>query len=69
MQQSYYDFRYEDEDTVMNEIEEFFSYVEAPQVEENLRAWEGSFEGGKFRHGAAYYPVSKLIISTSNRVD
>lgn len=31
----------------MNEIEEFFSYVEAPQVEENLRAWEGSFEGGE----------------------
>lgn len=42
-----YDFRYEDEDTVMNEIEEFFSYVEAPQFGENLRAWEGSFPEGE----------------------
>ncbi|KAH8118350.1 hypothetical protein DFH11DRAFT_1540546 [Phellopilus nigrolimitatus] len=40
-----YDFRYEDEDTVMNEIEEFFSYIEAPQFGENLKAWEGSFPG------------------------
>lgn len=43
--QSYYDFRYDDEDTVLNEIEEFYSYVEMPQVAENLRAWEGSFPG------------------------
>ncbi|KAI0089271.1 hypothetical protein BDY19DRAFT_944963 [Irpex rosettiformis] len=41
--QSYYDFRYDDEDTVLNEIEEFYSYVEMPQVAENLRAWEGCF--------------------------
>ncbi|OCB91552.1 hypothetical protein A7U60_g1178 [Sanghuangporus baumii] len=40
-----YDFKYEDEDTVMNEIDEFFSYVEAPQIGENLKAWEGSFPG------------------------
>ncbi|EMD40803.1 hypothetical protein CERSUDRAFT_111387 [Gelatoporia subvermispora B] len=43
--QSQYNFRYEDEDMVMNEIDEFYSYVEMPQVEENLRAWEGSFPG------------------------
>lgn len=30
---------------MLNEIEEFYSYVEMPQVAENLRAWEGSFEG------------------------
>ena len=30
----------------MNEIEEFYSYVEMPQAAENLRAWEGSFDGG-----------------------
>jgi hypothetical protein len=30
----------------MNEIEEFYSYVEMPQVAENLKAWEGSFSGG-----------------------
>lgn len=46
VQQSYYDFRYDDEDHVLNEIEEFYSYVEMPQVAENLKAWEGSFPGG-----------------------
>ncbi|KAF7331855.1 hypothetical protein MKEN_00065600 [Mycena kentingensis (nom. inval.)] len=40
-----YDFKYDDEDTVMSEIAEFYSYVEMPQVAENLRAWEGSFHG------------------------
>ncbi|KAH9918243.1 N1221-domain-containing protein [Epithele typhae] len=43
--QSFYDFRYYDEDTVMNEIEEFYSYAELPQVAENLRAWDGSYPG------------------------
>lgn len=47
-QQSFYDFRYDDEDTVMNEIDEFYSYVEMPQVAENLKAWQGSFLGGTF---------------------
>ncbi|KII95814.1 hypothetical protein PLICRDRAFT_98306 [Plicaturopsis crispa FD-325 SS-3] len=46
--QSYYDFRYDDEDTVLNEIEEFYSYVEMPQVAENLKAWEGSFAGAEW---------------------
>ncbi|KAH7105672.1 hypothetical protein BKA62DRAFT_690518 [Auriculariales sp. MPI-PUGE-AT-0066] len=40
-----YDYRYDDEDTVMNEIEEFYSYVEVPQVSENLKAFRGSFSG------------------------
>lgn len=30
----------------MNEIDEFYSYVEMPQVVENLKAWNGSFQGG-----------------------
>lgn len=30
----------------MNEIDEFYSYVEMPQVAENLKAWEGSFTTG-----------------------
>jgi hypothetical protein len=46
IQQSFYDFRYDDEDTVLHEIEEFYSYVEMPQVAENLKAWQGSFKGG-----------------------
>lgn len=45
---SQYAMRYEDEDTVFNEIEEFYSYVEVPQVAENLKAWQGSFQGGKY---------------------
>ncbi|QRV73145.1 striatin-interacting protein 1 [Ceratobasidium sp. AG-Ba] len=43
--QQRFDFRYDDEDTVFNEIDEFFSYVEVPQYAENMRAWEGSFNG------------------------
>lgn len=32
---------------MLNEIEEFYSYVEMPQVEENAKAWvQGTFEGG-----------------------
>lgn len=30
----------------MNEIEEFYSYIEMPQAAENLKAWEGSFTAG-----------------------
>lgn len=52
-QQSWFDFVYDDEDTVMNEIEEFYSYIEMPQVAENLKAWEGSFKAG-----APDYPIS-----------
>ncbi|KAJ3840755.1 hypothetical protein F5878DRAFT_52130 [Lentinula raphanica] len=40
----WYDFNYDDEDTVMNELDELYSYVEMPQVAENLRAWQGSFK-------------------------
>jgi len=32
----------------MNEIEEFYSYIEMPQVMENMKAWEGSFHDGMF---------------------
>ena len=46
IQQCYYDFKYDDEDTVLNELEEFYSYVEMPQAAENLKAWRGSFNGG-----------------------
>ena len=46
LQQVWYDFNYDDEDTVMNELDELYSYVEMPQVAENLRAWQGSFKDG-----------------------
>lgn len=32
----------------MNEIDELYSYVEMPQVTENLKAWKGSFPAGIF---------------------
>lgn len=32
----------------MNELDELYSYVEMPQVSENLRAWQGSFTGGAY---------------------
>ncbi|EKM80457.1 hypothetical protein AGABI1DRAFT_120468 [Agaricus bisporus var. burnettii JB137-S8] len=40
---SWFDYKYDDEDTVMAEIEEFYSYVEMPQAVENLKAWEDSY--------------------------
>ncbi|TFK74417.1 hypothetical protein BDN72DRAFT_812821 [Pluteus cervinus] len=41
--QSWFDFKYDDEDTVISEIDEFYSYIEMPQVAENLNAWKGSY--------------------------
>lgn len=32
----------------MNEIDELYSYVEMPQVAENLKAWKGSFKDGAY---------------------
>ncbi|EPT03705.1 hypothetical protein FOMPIDRAFT_1022279 [Fomitopsis schrenkii] len=67
--QSYYDFKYDDEDTVLNEIEEFYSYVEMPQVAENLKAWEGSFPEvwieSSFAHRKAHVEV--LLESLEHR--
>ncbi|PPQ92380.1 hypothetical protein CVT25_008730 [Psilocybe cyanescens] len=48
--QSLFDFKYDDEDTVMNEIEEFYSYIEMLQVAENMKSWEGSFHDGTRAH-------------------
>ncbi|KZS97748.1 hypothetical protein SISNIDRAFT_423128 [Sistotremastrum niveocremeum HHB9708] len=63
--QSYYDFRYEDEDTMFNEIEEFYSYVEAPQIAENLKAWNGSFEGDWIKAPIAKRKVHVEVILES----
>lgn len=30
----------------MNEIDEFYSYVEMPQAAENLKAWQSSVDDG-----------------------
>jgi hypothetical protein len=42
-----YAMRYEDEDTVFDEIEEFYSYAEIRHVSGNLNAWQSSFHGGE----------------------
>jgi hypothetical protein len=44
----------------MNEIEEFYSYIEMPQVAENLKAWEGSFTTGAYQD---VYPCKKIDLS------
>lgn len=41
-----YAMRYEDEDSVFDEIEEFFSYIEMRYISGNLNAWQASFQGG-----------------------
>jgi hypothetical protein len=65
-QQCYYDFKYDDEDTVLNELEEFYSYVEMPQAAENLKAWGGSFHGGVGLY--FIHPTSHLVLS-AERMD
>ena len=59
LKQVYYKFTYGDEDEIMNEIDEFYSYVEAPQVEENMKAWEGYFKGGQ----AQVYPFHAYYLT------
>lgn len=44
-QPTQYDFRYEDSDTLMQEINEFFSYAETEHLGSKRAAFEASFEG------------------------
>lgn len=43
-----YDFRYDDTDTLMNELEEFYPYVEMADIARNPERFKGSFNGGKW---------------------
>ena len=47
-QQSYFDFHYEDEDNLFEEMNEFYAFQEVEQLTENLRMWQqtGDFNGG-----------------------
>lgn len=45
MQTQLFDFRYDDTDTLMNELDEFYPYLELPHVAQNSSWFEGSFEG------------------------
>lgn len=52
----------------MNEIDELYSYVEMPQVAENLKAWKGSFpEGpsplGSYSHAHRFSEWTKAPLS------
>jgi hypothetical protein len=60
---------YDDEDTVMNEIDEFYSYIETVQIAENLKVWEGSFPSGAHYKIPVARPLSQLLISANFRMD
>jgi hypothetical protein len=46
-----YDYRYEDTDNMMNELEEFFPYIETSQFNENEKEFAEDFrEGTKLLH-------------------
>ncbi|KAL1405394.1 Factor arrest protein 11 [Vanrija albida] len=40
-----FDFRYDDTDTLMNELNEFYPYIEMAYVQQNATRFEGSFSG------------------------
>ncbi|WVQ82395.1 hypothetical protein IAT38_004523 [Cryptococcus sp. DSM 104549] len=40
-----FDFRYDDTDTLMNELQEFYPYVEMPHIAKNPEKFKGSFDG------------------------
>lgn len=61
-QQTYFDFRYEDEDNLFEEINEFYAFIEADQLAENLRLWQGSFEGGQNQFSFLSYLLTLISI-------
>lgn len=42
-----FDFRYDDTDTLMNELNEFYPYIEMAYVQQNATRFEGSFSGSE----------------------
>lgn len=42
-------FRYDDTDTIMNELDEFYPYIEIGHVAQNASRFAGSFDGGGYR--------------------
>jgi hypothetical protein len=42
-----YDYRYDDTDTLMNELEEFYPYVEVPLLAEGPKRFKQVFSGGE----------------------
>lgn len=38
---------YADTDTIMNELDEFYPYIEMSHVAQNSSRFEGSFDGGE----------------------
>jgi hypothetical protein len=42
-----FDYRYNDTDSIMTELDEFYPYVEMTQVAMNVDRFKGSFDGGE----------------------
>lgn len=47
LQTTQYDYRYDDTDTLMNELEEFYPYVEVPLLAEGPKRFKKVFPGGE----------------------
>jgi hypothetical protein len=47
---------------VLSEIEEFYSYLEIPQLAENMKAFEGSFKHGTFQLTTLNSSFGRLIL-------
>lgn len=56
-----FDFRYDDTDTTMNELDEFYPYIEMNQVAQTHTRFEGSFDGD---WTAASYAKRRAYIET-----
>lgn len=62
-QQSFFDFHYEDEDNLFEEINEFYAFQEVEQLAENLRMWQqsGDFGGGRGGASTVGRSVGRLV--------
>lgn len=55
MQTQAFDYKYDDTDTIMNELDEFYPYVEMTQVAQNVDRFKGSFEGGELTDNVSLF--------------
>jgi len=48
LQTQLFDFRYDDTDTMLSELEEFYTYVDMLEVVKSPALFSGTFQGGKY---------------------
>ena len=53
---------------MMSELDEFFSYIEAPQVGENLKAWLGSYPEGTLQLQIAPVFMANWLFRLDNKL-